>query len=110
MRERYQSTLILVTALLIGVFTGVLVEVFTPWIEVYLGISAVAVFGIGLGVVEGPTLVSAIVMARRITRAWVRSALQASAPFLGFFAYLVAYGFLRHPFFSLPLDLPNLLG
>lgn len=110
MRERYQSTLILVTALLIGVFTGVLVEVFTPWIEVYLGISAVAVFGIGLGVVEGPTLVSAIVMARRITRAWVRSALQASAPFLGFFAYLVAYGFLRHPLFSLPLDLPNLLG
>jgi hypothetical protein len=33
---------------------------------------------------------------------WVRSALQAAGPFLGFFSYIVAYGFLRHPPFAFP--------
>ncbi|MCI4352226.1 MAG: hypothetical protein L3K14_02420 [Thermoplasmata archaeon] len=64
--------------------------------------SAVDIFGIGLGIVEGPALISAIVLARKVTRMWVRSALQATGPFLGFFAYVVAYGVLRHPPFAFP--------
>ncbi len=103
MTERSQSGVVVVSALFIGFFTGVLVELFTPWLSGFLGISGVAVFGIGLGIVEGPTLISAIVLSRRVTRMWVRSALQATAPFLGFFAYLVAYGVSQHPPFSLPL-------
>lgn len=108
MNERSQSGVIISTSILIGLAFGALVEVFSYWIEIYLGLSAVAVFGLGLGVVEGPTLISAIILSRRITRNWVRSALQATAPFVGFFAYLVAYGFLRHPFFSLPFCVPRL--
>ena len=108
MNERSQSEVVIATSILIGLAFGVLVEVFSVWIENYLGLSAVAVFGLGLGVVEGPTLISAIILSRRITRNWVRSALQASAPFVGFFAYLIAYGFLRHPLFSLPFCVPRL--
>lgn len=89
-------------ALFIGIVTGGLTQLFTPWLEGFLGISAVAVFGIGLGFVEGPTLVSAIALCRRVTRMWVRSALEATAPFLGFFAYLVSYGLTRHPPFAFP--------
>ena len=102
MGERSRSGIVLLTSLLIGLAVGGLTQLFTPWIEDFLGISAVAVFGIGLGVVEGPTLISAIVLSRRVTRQWVRSALQASAPFLGFFAYLAAYGVARHPPFAFP--------
>ncbi|HYK94068.1 MAG TPA: hypothetical protein VEY07_08540 [Thermoplasmata archaeon] len=101
MTERARSAGILTLSAVIGGATGAVVEVGTPWFGDFLGISAVGVFGIGLAVVEGPTLISAIVLARRVTRNWVRSALQASSPFLGFFAYLVAYGVLRHPPFNL---------
>jgi hypothetical protein len=82
--------------LFIGRDIGWLTEPGTPWLCGFLGVSAVVVFGIGLAIVEGPTLGSAIVLARRVTRMWGRSALQAAAPFLGFFAHLVAYGISRH--------------
>jgi hypothetical protein len=52
--------------------------------------------------VEGPTLISAVVLSRKVTRAWVRSALQATGPFLGFIAYLAAYGIFRNPPFAFP--------
>lgn len=100
MRESSRSGTVVLTAVVIGLVIGALVELATPWFSAFLGISAVAVFGIGLGIVEGPTLVAAIVQSRFITRQWVRSALQASAPFLGFFAYLVGYGLALHPPFS----------
>jgi hypothetical protein len=90
------------SSLFIGAVLGGLVEVFTPWLEVFLGVSAVVIFGLGLGIVEGPTLISAVVLSRRITRQWVRSALQATGPFLGFVAYVAAYGILRHPPFAFP--------
>lgn len=106
MRESSRSGVVVVTSLLIGLATGALTVAFTPWLEGFLGFTGVVIFGLGLGIVEGPTLVSAIVLSRRVTRAWVRSALQASAPFLGFTAYLVAYGFSRHPVFSFPFTLP----
>lgn len=97
MSERSTSGVVLGSSLFIGLVLGGLVEWGTPWLTGFLGVSAVVVFGIGLAVVEGPTLVSAIVIARRVTRIWVRSALQASAPFLGLFAYLVGYGLARDP-------------
>lgn len=100
--ERTRSGTVVTVALVIGVLTGALTQLLTPWVEGFLGISAVAVFGIGLGFVEGPTLVAAIALCRRVTRMWVRSALEATAPFLGFFAYLVAYGVTRHPPFAFP--------
>jgi hypothetical protein len=96
MKERTRSGAVVSSSLFIGLVIGWLTELGTPWLSGFLGVSAVVVFGIGLGIVEGPTLVSAIVLARRVTRMWVRSALQATAPFLGFFAYLVAYGISRH--------------
>jgi len=65
------------------------------------------VFGLGLAIVEGPTLISAIYLSRRATEAWVRSAAQATAPFLGFFAYLIGYGFPRHPMLGFPLPIPT---
>ncbi len=102
MSERSRSGVVITCSLLIGIIIGALTQLFTPWLEGFLGLSAVGVFGIGLGVVEGPTLISAIVLSRRVTRMWVRSALQASAPFIGFFAYLVAYGLARHPPFAFP--------
>ncbi len=88
---------------MIGSVLGGLTEAFTPWLSGFLGVSATVIFGVGLGFVEGPTLISAIVLSRRVTRMWVRSALQATGPFLGFFAYLVAYGVLRHPPFAFPV-------
>lgn len=97
MKESSRSALVVGTATVIGLVIGSLIELSTPWVSTFLGISAVAVFGIGLGIVEGPTLVASIVQARFVTRQWVRSALQASAPFLGFFAYLVGYGLALHP-------------
>jgi hypothetical protein len=103
MRERTRSGTVVASSLVIGTVLGWLVELGTPWLSGFLGVSAVVVFGIGLGIVEGPTLVSAIVLSRRVTRMWVRSALEATAPFLGFFAYLVAYGISRHLPFVLPL-------
>jgi hypothetical protein len=91
---------VVTTCVLIGLVIGALIEHFTGWLKGYLGVSTVVIFGIGLGIVEGPTLIAAIVLARKVTRMWVRSALQATGPFLGFFAYLVAYGFLLHPVFA----------
>lgn len=102
MRESSLSSGVLAVSLLIGLAFGVGIELLTPWLGRFLGVNAVVVFGLGLALVEGPTLITAIVMARRITRVWVRNALQASGPFLGFFAYLVAYGVSRHPPFSFP--------
>ncbi len=102
MRERSRAGAVIAASLLIGLVIGGLLELSTPWIEGFLGVSAVVIFGLGLGVVEGPTLLSSIVLARKVTRTWVRSALQAVGPFLGFLAYLVGYGFLRHPVFSFP--------
>jgi hypothetical protein len=103
MRESSRSGFVVATSLLIGLAFGGLVEMFTPWLEQFLGVSAAVIFGVGLGIVEGPTLISAIVISRKVTRIWVRSALQATGPFLGFFAYVVAYGLLRHPPFAFPL-------
>ncbi len=102
MAERSRSGLVVASSLLIGLLFGWSVQTATPWLSAFLGVSAVAIFGIGLGIVEGPTLISALVLSRRVTRMWVRSALQATAPFLGFFAYLVAYGLSRRPPFTLP--------
>jgi hypothetical protein len=102
MGERSRSGVIVTSSLFIGLVIGGLIQFLTPWLEGYLGVDAVVVFALGIGIVEGPTLISSIVLARRITRMWVRSALQATAPFLGFFGYLVAYGFLRHPPFTFP--------
>ncbi len=102
MAERTRSGAVLATSALLGLLIGGGTEVSSPWLETFLGVSGVVIFGLGLAVVEGPTLISAIVLARRVTRAWVRSALQASGPFVGFFAYLVAYGLLRHPLFAFP--------
>lgn len=104
MGERSRTGAVVVTALLIGLVIGGLMEYGTPWIEAYLGVSTVVIFGIGLGIVEGPTLISSIVLSRRLTRIWVRNALQATGPFLGFFAYLVGYGLLRHPPFAFPFS------
>ncbi|HEV2520034.1 MAG TPA: hypothetical protein VGX00_05365 [Thermoplasmata archaeon] len=106
MRENSRAGLVVTVSLLIGVILGAATQLLTPWLEVFLGVNAVVVFGLGIGIVEGPTLITAIVLCRRVTRAWVRNALQAAAPFLGFFAYLVAYGILRHPPFSFPFQLP----
>ncbi len=105
MAERARSGAVLATSALIGLLIGGGTELSSPWLETFLGVSGVVIFGLGLAVVEGPTLIAAIVMARRVTRAWVRSALQASGPFVGFFAYLVAYGLLRHPLFAFPFRL-----
>jgi hypothetical protein len=102
MGERSRTGAVVVSSLFIGGALGGLIEVFTPWLEVFLGVSAVVIFGLGLGIVEGPTLISAVVLSRRATRAWVRSALQATGPFLGFVAYVAAYGILRHPPFTFP--------
>jgi hypothetical protein len=105
MGERYQSGVVIVTSLLLGLLLGGLVEYLSPRLEPFLGVSAVVIFGLGLGIVEGPTLIASIFLSRRVTRAWVRSALQAAGPFLGFFAYLVGYGVLRHPPFAFPFEL-----
>jgi hypothetical protein len=102
MRENTRSGVVVVCTLFIGVVLGGLTELFTPWLSVFLGVSATVVFGVGVAIVEGPTLLAAIVLARKVTRMWVRNALQATGPFLGFFGYLVAYGFLRHPPFAFP--------
>ncbi len=102
MKENSRSGLVIATSLIIGGAIGAATQVMTPWLDGFLGVSPVVVFGLGIGIVEGPTLVSAIVLARRVNRAWVRNALQAAAPFVGFFAYLLAYGFLRHPLFTFP--------
>lgn len=102
MKESSRSGLVVTTSLLIGLILGGVIEAATPWLTGFLGVNAVVVFGLGLGIVEGPTLVSAIVLTRRVTRAWVRSALEATAPFLGFSAYLVAYGVSRRPPLSFP--------
>jgi hypothetical protein len=100
--ERSRSGVVVATSLLIGLVIGGGTQYLTPWAEAFLGVSAIIIFGIGLGIVEGPTLISAIVLARKVTRMWVRSALQAAGPFLGFTAYLVGYGLLRHPPFTFP--------
>lgn len=89
-------------SILIGAVIGAGVQILTPRLDTFLGVDPVVVFGLGIGVVEGPTLVAAIVLCRRVNRAWVRNALQAAAPFIGFSAYLFAYGLLRHPPFSFP--------
>jgi hypothetical protein len=102
MRESSRSGVVVATSLFIGVVLGGVTEVFTPWLAGFLGVSAAVIFGVGLVIVEGPTLISAIVLSRKVTRMWVRSALQATGPFLGFFAYVVAYGILRHPPFAFP--------
>jgi hypothetical protein len=102
MRESSRSGVVVVCTLAIGLILGGLTELFTPWLSGYLGVSAEVIFGVGIVIVEGPTLIAAIVLARRVTRMWVRSALQATGPFLGFFGYIVAYGFLRHPPFAFP--------
>lgn len=106
MRDNTRSGLIVATSLFLGSLIGAGAQVLSPWAEGFLGVNAIVVFGLGIGIVEGPTLIAAIVMCRRITRAWVRNALQAAAPFLGFTAYLVAYGLLRHPPFTFPFALP----
>jgi len=93
---------VILISLFIGLVIGGVIQFSTPWLVAFLGVSAVVIFGIGLAIVEGPTLISAIVLSRKVTRMWVRSALQATGPFLGFFAYLVAYGVARHPVFTFP--------
>jgi hypothetical protein len=105
-RENTRAGLVVSVSLLIGLLIGGATQALSPSLEGFLGVNAVVVFGLGIGIVEGPTLITAIVMCRRVTRAWVRNALQAAAPFLGFFAYLVAYGVLRHPPFSFPFPFP----
>lgn len=105
MRENSRSGAILAVSLFIGMAIGVGTEILTPWLGQFLGVDAVVIFGLGLAFVEGPTLISTIVMARRVTRVWVRNALQASGPFVGFFAYLLAYGISRHPPFNFPFPL-----
>jgi hypothetical protein len=102
MRESSRSGVVVAFTLFIGIVLGGLTELFTPWLSTYLGVSAEIIFGVGIVIVEGPTLIAAIVISRRVTRMWVRSALQAAGPFLGFFGYIVAYGFLRHPPFAFP--------
>jgi hypothetical protein len=102
MRESSRSGVVVVCSLFIGALLGALTEFFTPWLDGFLGVSAAIIFGVGIVIVEGPTLIAAIVLARKVTRMWVRSALQAAGPFLGFFSYIVAYGFLRHPPFAFP--------
>ena len=102
MRESSRSGVVVFCSLLIGFVLGGSVEFFTPWLGTYLGVSAAVVFGVGIVLAEGPTLIAAIFLARKVTRAWVRSALQATGPFLGFFAYVVGYGLLRHPPFAFP--------
>jgi hypothetical protein len=106
MRESFQSGTVVATSLIIGIVLGGLTEVFTPWLEGFLGVSASVIFGVGLVIVEGPTLITAIFLSRKVTRIWVRSALQAAGPFLGFFGYVVAYGVLRHPPFAFPFGAP----
>ena len=102
MRESSRSGVVVVVSLLIGFLLGGTVEYFTPWLEGYFGVSAAVIFGVGIVMVEGPTLIAAIVLARKVTRIWVRNALQATGPFLGFFAFVLAYGLLRHPPFAFP--------
>jgi hypothetical protein len=102
MRERSRAAVVVSSSLFIGVVIGGLTELATPGLSAFLGVSSVVVFGLGLAIVEGPTLISAIILSRHVSRMWVRSALQATAPFLGFFAYLVAYGLARRP----PLTFP----
>lgn len=102
MAERSRVGAVVVASLLIGFLMGYGTEFASPWLTAYLGVSAIVIFGIGLGIVEGPTLISAIFIARKVTRPWVRSALQATGPFLGLFAYLVGYGLSRHPGLDLP--------
>ncbi len=111
MADRPRAGLVVATSLFLGLVIGWGTESATPWLTTFLGVSAVVVFGLGLGIVEGPTLISAIYLSRRATRAWVRSALQATAPFLGFFAYLIAYGLSRQPLLTFPFRvLPSGLG
>ena len=105
-RENSRSGLVVTVSIVIGSLIGGATQVMSPWLEGFLGVSAVVVFGLGIGIVEGPTLIAAIVLCRRVSRTWVKNALQAAAPFLGFFAYLVAYGVLRHPPFAFPFPFP----
>jgi hypothetical protein len=107
MRESSRAGFVIAVSVFIGSLIGAGTQLASPWLEGFLGVNAVVVFGLGIGIVEGPTLITAIVLCRRVTRAWVRNALQAAAPFLGFFAYLVAYGILRHPPFAFPFALPS---
>jgi hypothetical protein len=94
--------MVVAISMFIGFMLGGFTEYFTPWLESYLSVSAAVIFGVGIVIVEGPTLITAIVLARKVTRMWVRSALQATGPFVGFFAFVVAYGVLRHPLFAFP--------
>lgn len=102
MVENPRSGAVIGSSLLIGLVFGVGTELLSPWLETFLGVNAIVVFGLGIAIVEGPALIAAIVIARRVARAWVRNALQATAPFLAFFAYLVGYGLARHPPFTFP--------
>lgn len=103
MPENSRAGVVVLCSVLIGSLIGALTQVLTNPLEGFLGVNAVVVFGLGIGVVEGPALIAAIVLTRRVVRPWVRSSLQATATFFAFFAYLVAYGLLRHPPFSFPL-------
>jgi hypothetical protein len=105
MPENSRAGWVILTSLAIGGVIGVATQLFTGPVETFLGVNAVVVFGLGIGVVEGPALVSAIILTRRVVRTWVRSSLEASATFFAFFAYVVAYGLLRHPPFTFPFRL-----
>lgn len=102
MPENSRAGLVILTSLVIGSLIGVATQVLSVPLQAFLGVNAVVVFGLGIGVVEGPALISAIVLTRRVVRPWVRSSLQAAATFVAFSAYLVAYGLLLHPPFTFP--------
>lgn len=111
MGARSRGGTVVVASLFIGVLIGWGTALATDWFTGFLGVSAVVIFGLGLAVVEGPTLISAIYISRRETRPWVRSAWQASGPFLGFVAYLLAYGLAQHALLGVPfLRLARLTG
>lgn len=105
MPENSRAGAVIATSLAIGFLIGVATQLLTDPLEGFLGVNAVVVFGLGIGVVEGPALISAIVLTRRVVRPWVRSSLQAAATFVAFSAYLLAYGLLRNPPFTFPFRL-----
>ena len=102
MNERRAIWSVVGLTLALGLLAGATTERLTASAEVFLGVDSAVVFGLGIAFLEGPSVVLSIVIPHRLTRMWVRNALEAGGPFLAFAGYVVAYGLLRLPPFDIP--------
>ncbi len=107
MGERRTVVWVLLVTLALGLVAGALIERATPALGSFLNENSAVIFGIGIIFLEGPSLVLSIVLPRRITRIWVRNALEAGGPFMAFAGYVLAYGLLLNPPFRFGPWLPH---